>query len=271
MRASPEVRAETMLVPLNGRSVEVLLCQTAGSARTILLLHEALGSVSYWKDFPEKLAEATGANVLAYSRAGQGNSEGPITMRDQAAYVHEIAIIVPALLGHFRVERPMVYGHSEGAGLAIMYAAHSQSVKALILESPFVGPAKESSEHVARLATHFEGSRMQQRLRHYHRDADAVFAAWIAGMKRFTDGPVMFGDSLKAIQCPVLALQGADDEFGTTPHRESMMAALPAIQFEVLAQTGHLPHRQSTQTVLNLVCRFLDDLPSTHWERTKFD
>lgn len=260
MTTSPDVRSQTQLLTLLGRSVEVSHTVYAGSAMTILLLHEALGSVSYWKDFPEKLAEASGANVLSYSRAGHGDSDGPVSRRDRAAYHHEVGAVIPALLQHFAVQHPVVYGHSEGAGLAMMYAADSQQARALILESPFVGAVKQSSEHIRGLAQEYEGSRMQERLRQYHRSADDVFSSWIAGIERSSDGPAVFAQSLEKITCPVLALQGEDDEFGTTLHQEAMLAVLPEIEFAVFPQTGHLPHRQTTQAVLDRVVHFLIEI-----------
>ena len=131
-----ELQSQRMLVPILGQSVEVALHQHPSASETILLLHEALGSVAYWKDFPERLALATGANVLLYSRAGQGNSQGPIAPRSRESYIREVDEVIPALLEHFQVDRPVVYGHSEGAGLAILYAALAQRAKMLILRAP---------------------------------------------------------------------------------------------------------------------------------------
>src|SRR5271169_1236915 len=141
---STELQSQRMLVTLLGQMVEVALHQHPAAPDTILLLHEALGSVAYWKDFPERLALAIGANVFLYSRAGQGNSEGPIAPRNRDSYLREVNEVIPALLRHFQVEWPILYGHSEGAGLGMLYAAISQRVKMLILESPFV-IAQESS------------------------------------------------------------------------------------------------------------------------------
>src|ERR1700683_2604892 len=126
---SIELQSQRMLVSLLEQTVEVALHQHPAAVDTILLLHEALGSVAYWKDFPEKLARATGTNVLLYSRAGQGDSEGPIAPRNLDSYLPEVNEVTPALLQHFGVEFPLVYGHSEGAGLGMLYASISQGVK----------------------------------------------------------------------------------------------------------------------------------------------
>ena len=105
---STELQSQRMLVSLLEQTVEVALHQHPAAVDTILLLHEALGSVAYWKDFPEKLALATGTNILLYSRAGQGNSEGPIAPRNRDSYLREVNEVIPALLRHFGVDWPIV-------------------------------------------------------------------------------------------------------------------------------------------------------------------
>jgi pimeloyl-ACP methyl ester carboxylesterase len=254
---STELRSQRMLVPLLGQSIEVALHQHPSASHTILLLHEALGSVAYWKDFPEKLALATGANVLLYSRAGQGNSEGPIAPRNRDSYLREVNEVIPALVEHFRVNCPMLYGHSEGAGLGMLYAAISQRVKMLILESPFVIAQESSRRHIQSMASAYSGSHLQQRLAQYHQDPDAVFSSWVSGVGEFSDGESPFRDFIARISCPVLVLQGAHDEFGTKRHLDAILAVLPHAQHETFADTGHLPHRQKTDAVLERVSRFL--------------
>lgn len=260
-QALPELRSQTSFVLLNGLSLEVAHYQHPHANNTILLLHEALGSVTYWRDFPDKLARATRANVLLYSRSGQGNSGGPPSPRTLASYAHESGETIPAVLAHFKVARAIVYGHSEGAGLAMMYAASSQLVDALVLESPFLSGMKQSGDHIDSLAANYQGSRLQQSLARYHRNPDAVFHSWIDGIAKLPPDRPTFGNSLQQIACPVLVLQGENDEFGTTPHLEALRALIPALESEVFAHTGHLPHRQSTEAVLNRVGRFLEQHP----------
>src|SRR5271154_3371512 len=254
---SIELQSQRMLVSLLEQTVEVALHQQPAAVDTILLLHEALGSVAYWKDFPEKLALATGTNVLLYSRAGQGNSEGPIAPRNRESYLREVNEVIPALLQHFRVDWPIVYGHSEGAGLGMLYAAISQRVKMLILESPFVIAQESSRRHVRSMASAYTGSHLQQRLAQYHQDPDAVFSSWGSGVGEFSDGESPFGDFIARISCPVLVLQGANDEFGTKRHLDAILSVFPHAQYETFADTGHLPHRQQTEAVLERVSRFL--------------
>jgi pimeloyl-ACP methyl ester carboxylesterase len=252
-----ELQSERMLVPLLGQTVEVALHQHPAALDTILLLHEALGSVAYWKDFPEKLALATGTNVLLYSRAGQGNSEGPIAPRNRDSYLREVNEVIPALLQYFRVDLPLLYGHSEGAGLGMLYAAISQRVRMLILESPFVVAQESSRQYIRSMASAYSGSHLQQRLAQYHQDPDAVFSSWVSGVGEFSDGESPFGDFIGCISCPVLVLQGANDDFGTQRHLDAILNVLPHAQHTMFADTGHLPHRQQTEGVIERVSGFL--------------
>jgi pimeloyl-ACP methyl ester carboxylesterase len=254
---STDLQSRIEFVPLLGRSVETALHQYPSAGDTILLLHEALGSVSYWKDFPEKLALATGTNVLLYSRAGQGNSEGPLAPRNRESYLREAHEVIPALLEYFQVDRPIVYGHSEGAGLAMLYAGDSQPAKMLILESPFVIALESSHRLIRNMAATYSGSHLQQRLALYHQDADAVFASWISGIDTLHENESPFEDFLPRISCPVLVLQGENDEFGTARHLNALLGALPHVEHETFADTGHLPHRQQTDAVLDRVSRFI--------------
>jgi len=252
-----QVQSQFRRLALDGKQIEVALHTAEDAHGTILLLHEALGSVAYWKDFPEKLAAATGANVLLYSRPGHGDSEGPPEGRTPGYYLRQTGMVIPELLDQFGVDAAIVYGHSEGAAIAMLFAAQSNRARSLILESPFVVAEANSAEHIAGMAAAYRGSKLQERLAHYHRDADQVFFAWTDWATGLTPGIPLPHALLNQIKCPVLVLQGENDVFGSTVHREALRAALPAAEFELFANTGHLPHREQTEPVLNRVVRFV--------------
>jgi pimeloyl-ACP methyl ester carboxylesterase len=255
------LHSQLIQLPLDGRLIEVALHELASPSSTILLLHEALGSVSYWKDFPQKLALATGCNVLLYSRPGHGNSEGPLDLRNDGHYLNQINVVIPALLQHFSVDCPVVYGHSEGAGIALLYATTSHPVKALVLESPFVIPTRSAAQVPENMAAVYPGSKLQQRLAHYHQEPDEVFNSWVRWAATLDEEKVFpLRDMLSSITCPVLVLQGANDEFGTTTQLAALQASLADVQHETYANTGHLPHREQTDRLLSRVSQFLTEL-----------
>lgn len=254
-------------LPLNGKAIEVAMHTMPSAADTILLLHEALGSVSYWRDFPQKLAQAADCNVLLYSRPGHGNSEGPLEKRNQEHYLCQVETVIPQLLKHYSIDAPVLYGHSEGAGIAILYAALSGCAKALILESPFVIPEKSASQYIEKMAAEYQGSKLQEKLARYHQQPDTVFHAWARWAIQVDEDNFSLHKLLEKISCPVLVLQGAKDSFGTTVHLEALQDAIPNLQHEIFADTGHLPHREQTERLLNRVAQFINGLHHTAHQR----
>ncbi len=255
---------------LDGKRTEVARYGAPSAQGDILLLHEALGSVSYWKRFPHSLAQATGYNVIAYSRAGHGDSEGPLSQRSDAYYLHQVHVLIPALLAHFKVTDPVLYGHSEGAGIALLYAAtapqaqpdsaESNRVRALILESPFVIATGAAGGLIQKMAASYPGSKLQERLAHYHQHPDEVFYAWANWAAGLAKEIFPLRDFLPLVTCPVLALQGEQDEFGTSGQLEALRRSIPHLQQQTFPNTGHLPHKEQTDFVLKTVFAFLSNL-----------
>jgi pimeloyl-ACP methyl ester carboxylesterase len=251
------LHTQTLHLSLDGKSTEVAHYTLPSATGTLLLLHEALGSVSYWKQFPHKLALATNYNVLAYSRAGHGNSEGPLAKRTDDYFLHQVNTVIPALLDHFSIADPVLYGHSEGAGISLLYAATSTRIRALILESPFVVSTGAAGELIHKMAADYPGSKLQERLAHYHQHPDEVFASWTEWATTLGGEVFPLREFLPRITCPVLVLQGARDEFGTSLQLAALQAAIPNLQHETYPDTGHLPHKEQTDRVLQLVSQFL--------------
>jgi pimeloyl-ACP methyl ester carboxylesterase len=256
------LHTEHLLLSLDGKSIEIAHHSFPAAPGTILLLHEALGSVSYWKTFPQQLAHATNYNVIAYSRAGHGNSEGPLAQRTNEYFLHQVNHVIPSLLDHFSVTAPVLYGHSEGAGIAMLYAALSSNIRALILESPFILNNPEAVKLTESMIAAYPGSKLQQRLALYHQHPDDVFASWTSWATMLGKEAFPLRDFLPRIACPVLVLQGARDEFGTTLHLETLQSSIPNLQHETFSDTGHLPHREQTDRVLQRVSQFLSNTTS---------
>ncbi|HET9086790.1 MAG TPA: alpha/beta hydrolase [Acidobacteriaceae bacterium] len=246
------------------KSLEVLRCPHASAAGTIVLLHEALGSVSYWKDFPGKLASATGCNVVAYSRAGHGGSQGPLEPRSVGYYRNQVEVVLPAIFRHFKIESPILYGHSEGAAIAFLFAAEQpHTVRALIAEAPIVTTEARSQNRIHELAATYSSSELRRKLARYHCDSDAVFHSWIAGVTTPQMLQFPLHEYLAKIVCPVLVLQGPEDEFGGEIQLLTLEKHVPQVTSRTIAGAGHLPHREQTEAVLMEIRIFLADLPSS--------
>jgi pimeloyl-ACP methyl ester carboxylesterase len=249
------------LLDIDGVRLEYRWSGELGARPTIVLLHEGLGSVAMWKDFPDRLAERTGARVFAYSRQGYGQSD-PMPADREPDYMHrEAEVVLPKVLAAAGIERPILLGHSDGASIALIHAAaHPGRVAGLVLEAPhvFVEPLTVAS--IAEAKTVYETTELSRRLGRYHRDAGHTFWGWnrIWLDPRFREWNIEAG--LTAIDCPVLMLQGLDDEYGTRAQLDAIAARIPRSGIRMLEQCGHSPHRDQSEAVLGAVRGFVDAL-----------
>jgi pimeloyl-ACP methyl ester carboxylesterase len=221
-----------------------------GNGLPILLLHEGLGSVAMWRDFPRRLALATGHPVLAWSRRGYGLSD-PLAGRRGPDYMHREAVAVTRLMDALSLERAILFGHSDGASIALITAARSPDrVATLIVEAPHVFVEALSIESIARTKRLYATTKLGQSLGRYHRDPDRVFWDWndIWLDPRFRDWSIE--DLLPSIRAPALLIQGRDDEYGTMAQIDRVAAALPDVQRLELERCGHAPHRDQPDAVL---------------------
>ncbi len=249
---------EPALISIAGHMPEVQHSTVESSLGTIVLLHEALGSVSHWRDFPQRLAERCRSNVLVYSRLGHGNSDGPPEPRTRPYFERQALVVLPALLAHFAIERPVLLGHSEGAAMALLYAVmHPQSVRVLVLESPILELEPVAAQGMAMAEAAWRDTDFRERLARHHRDPDAVFAAWLS--IRESDGLFLtpLEEHLPPVACPVLMIQGERDEYGTPLQARVLRPLAPQMEWVLMPDTGHTPHRERPDAVLDRVATFL--------------
>lgn len=244
---------------VDGKSLEVLEWSANAARGTILLIHEALGSASYWKDFPQKLALSAGCNVIAYSRAGHGYSEGPLDPRSVDYYSYQVEKVLPGLLRHFRIAEPILYGHSEGAAIAFLYAAAGNPVRAIIAESPIVVAEEGTLETVKEMNREDPRAELIEKLGRYHRDASSVFHSWVESVEFHRTRGFPSASYLPRVQCPVLVIHGALDPFGGPAQATALEAGIAHLRQIVLPDAGHLPHREQPEAVLENVAQFLKD------------
>jgi len=254
--------AETSPFTVDGRRLEVVRIAGDRSRRSIVLLHEGLGSLEMWRDFPQRLALATGREVIVYSRYGHGRSERLAQPR-AVAYMHDEArIVLPQLLTALDVRAPVLFGHSDGASVALIYAAtEPRNVSALVLEAPhvFVEALTLQSIRAAREAA--RTGDLLARLSRYHDDATATFRGWNDIWLHPDFARWDITALLPAVRVPILMLQGRDDEYGTTAQLTAIAAAVEGTATVLLDACGHSPHRAQPQAVLEHVQSFLEPIP----------
>jgi pimeloyl-ACP methyl ester carboxylesterase len=256
-----ELREYRSDVVVDGKRLEALSYRADGDRPTIVMLHEGLGSVSMWKDFPEQLAKETGCGVVAYSRYGHGKSQR-LGEKRLAEFMHrEGTVVLPALLASLEIARPILLGHSDGASICLIYAAASPaSPRALILEAPHVFVEELTVASIAKIRIVYRTTNLPERLGRYHDHVEEAFWGWndIWLDPAFRDWNIE--ESLSAIACPTLVIQGEDDEYGTLAQVEAIRRRVPNAQSLVLRDCGHSPHRDQPAATLKAITHFVQKL-----------
>jgi pimeloyl-ACP methyl ester carboxylesterase len=254
---------EPALLSIAGRQLETRQVAVSHSRGPIVLLHEALGSVSHWRDFPDRLAKRCQMDVLLYSRLGHGQSEGPPEPRSRRYFEQQSLDVLPALLAHFAIVQPVLLGHSEGAAIALIYAAmHPENVSALVLESPILRAEPASAAGIALAERAWRETDFRERLARHHRDADAVFAAWLSILESDSLLTLPLEAHLPPVRCPLLILQGAYDEYATSLQTDALRPLAPQMRLVRLPDSGHTPHREQPEIVLEEIETFLRHTPA---------
>jgi pimeloyl-ACP methyl ester carboxylesterase len=235
------------------------------AAPTIVFLHEGLGSAGMWRDFPDRVAEAAGCGALVYSRRGYGASD-PIAGPRPVRFMHDEALsVLPAVLAHSELDKIILFGHSDGASIALIYAgACLGPLCGLILEAPHVFVEPVCLESIAGMARAYETTDLAKRLaRHHGANTDSMFRTWAEVWLRPEFAAWNIEEVLPAITSPVLVVQGEDDEYGTVRQVEAVLAGVagPA-EALVLPGSGHSPHRDHPAEVLAATARFIRRLAS---------
>ena len=228
---------------------------------TIVMLHEGLGSVSMWRDFPRQVAQASGHEVLVYSRQGYGRS-APLTAPRAVSFMHDEALVVlPQVLDTLEIQRPILLGHSDGGSIAIIHAAGSgRDVAGLILLAPHVMVEDISVASIAAARRAYEQGDLRARLARHHDDVDGAFRGWNDVWLRPEFRVWTIEEYLRSVACPVLAIQGEDDEYGTLAQVDRIAEAIPAAEVLKLARCGHSPHRDRGPEVLKAIRGFVEKI-----------
>ena len=260
------VNAEFVDIAWGGRRVRIehqWIAREKRKAPLMVFLHEGLGSLAMWKDFPERLCTSLACRGLVYSRPGYGRS----TPREAHEtwgldFMHRQAYeVLPALLRALDVdpvhERPWLFGHSDGGTIALLYAARfPDSIGGAIVAAPhiFVEEISVASIELAREA--YLETDLRERLARYHDDPDSAFWGWNRIWLHPPFKQWAIGEEIRTITCPLLAVQGLDDEYGTLKQIRGIARTVPHTKLLELANCGHSPHRDQGDALIAAVKTF---------------
>lgn len=230
------------------------------TAPTIVLMHEGLGCVALWRDFPQKLVEATGFGVFAYSRLGYGQSD-PATLPKPIDFMtNEARQTLPRVLDQAGIERCVLLGHSDGATISAIYAGSEADmrVRGLVLMAPHFFTEPMGLASIAEAKSAFEQGDLRPKLAKYHKDAEIAFRGWNDTWlnSEFTDWDV--SDVIDYFRVPTLAIQGRDDQYGTLAQVQIIEErAYSPVDLLVLDDCGHAPHQDKPAEVLGGIAEFV--------------
>jgi pimeloyl-ACP methyl ester carboxylesterase len=250
-----------------GRAVRIEHAWIAPERRVsplIVFLHEGLGSLAMWKDFPQRLCDAAGCRGLVYSRPGYGRSTpraaeeawGIDFMHRQA---HEV---LPSLLQALAIDSaatpPWLFGHSDGGSIALLYAAAFPArVAGAIVVAPHIRVEDLSLESIAKARNAYRHSDLRQRLARHHDDPDSAFWGWNQVWLNHAFREWSIESEIESIACPLLAVQGVDDVYGTLEQIRGIARRVPQTQLLELADCGHAVHRDQPERLIEASAAFV--------------
>lgn len=246
-------------VTVAGRSLEYERIEGRSEGPTLVFLHEGLGSLRLWRDFPARVARASGLPALVYSRYGYGQSDVLAEPRRSVRFMHEEALnALPELLQTLRIARPILIGHSDGASIALIHAGAGYPVAGLAAMAPHVFVEDICIRSIEAAKKQFETTDLAERLGKYHRDPRKTFYLW----NDVWLDPEFRGwnieEYLPRIQCPVIAIQGRQDEYGTMAQLDSIAGRVSgACELVKLEHCGHSPFRDQPEATLSALTRWI--------------
>ena len=251
-------------IAANGKRLEgVCFGPPPAEAPTIVLLHEGLGCVALWRDFPARLAEATGFGVFAYSRAGYGQSD-PVPLPRPLDYMTREAMeSVGAVLDAIGFQRGILVGHSDGASIAAVYGGSVEDfrVRGLVLIAPHFFTEPSGLAAIAEAKVAYDSSNLRDKLGKYHGHVDVAFRGWNDAW--LDPGFVAWNiaEAIEYIRVPILAVQGEGDQYGTLAQiHEIEMRSYAPVDTVILKDCRHSPHIEQPDALLAAIAEFCERL-----------
>lgn len=256
------------MVEVLGKRVEVVSFEPSAradaNAATIVFLHEGLGSAKQWRDFPKRIADATGRNAIAYSRLGYGGSD-PVELPRPLTYMQDEAMaFLPALLDTLGIETAVLIGHSDGGSIALVHAAldGGERVEGIILEAPHVFVEDVSIASIAKAREAYEKGDLREKLAKYHgANVDVAFRGWNDAWLDPGFRSWNLEEYLPRITVPTLVIQGEDDPYGTRAQVDAITSQVSGrVEALLLPKCGHAPHRDQAEATETAMVAFLETL-----------
>jgi len=228
------------------------------AAAIFVVLHEGLGSVALWDDFPDRLAAASGLGVFAYSRAGYGRSSLAALPR-RVSFMHEEAKVLAGVLDAIGFQRGILLGHSDGASIAAIYAGSvaDHRVRGLVLLAPHFFAEEFGLAEIVRMREAYATTDLRAKLERWHRDADNAFQSWSGPWldPAFRNWDIL--EELAYIRVPILIVQGADDQYGTLRQVEAAKQECSCpVEAVFLPGVRHVPHREAADATMRAIVDF---------------
>jgi pimeloyl-ACP methyl ester carboxylesterase len=247
---------------IDGRKIEYSWFGN-GNAHTLVFLHDGIGCLSLWRDFPARVAEATDSRAFVFSRFGYGLSD-PVKLPRPVHFMHDEALqILPKIITAMEIENPILIGHSDGGSISLIYAAthYGKNVRALILEAPHVFVEELTAQSIFEAGEDYRKGTLRERLeRHHGKNVDVAFWGWNQVWLNPAFRTWNIEEYLPNVKCPVLVIQGAQDNFGTIKQVETISKKCNSVQTLILQDCKHTPHKEQPDATFTAVVNFIQSI-----------
>jgi pimeloyl-ACP methyl ester carboxylesterase len=246
----------TAQIEVGGLGVEVLDLPGHVDRPPLVLLHEGLGSVGLWRGLPNELHRATGRRTIVFSRFGHGRSAPPPRRRTPAFFHEEALDVLPELLARVDAREPLLVGHSDGASIALIHAAH-HPVTALVLLAPHVFVEDVTVNEIRDTRERFHSGGLRERMARHHDDPDAAFWGWCAVWLDPAFRAWTLDYEASRVAVPMLLIQGTDDSYGSLSQLDRIAAHARAPIERLVLPGGHSPHLDNPEQVVKAISDFV--------------
>lgn len=253
----------TSHITIQGNDLHYFYKNNYADRPTLVFLHDSLGCVELWRDFPEKLGKLTQCNILVYDRLGYGKSAPMPDESRPVTYMEPQSDALYELLTVLNITSPILFGHSDGGTIALLTAAkYPDKITAVIAEAAHIFVEEVTVKGIEEAAIAYKSTNLRQRLEKYHdTNTDILFRAWTETWTRPDFRHWNITGFLSAITCPLLVIQGTNDEFGSMDQVNGIVNSVSGkVEKHLIPAIGHTPHKEAPEETLRLSAAFIDKL-----------